>query len=30
MKNPLDRISWKACFIILGVLIVLKFLLKYM
>lgn len=30
MKNPLDKISWKTLFIILGVLIVMRFLLKYM
>jgi|GEM_PF-6631451 hypothetical protein len=30
MKNPLDKISWKTCFIILGVLIAVRFLLKYM
>jgi hypothetical protein len=28
-KNPLDKISWKTMFIILGVLIAAKFLLKY-
>jgi hypothetical protein len=30
MRNPLNYLSWKACFIILGVLIVMRFLLKYM
>jgi hypothetical protein len=30
MKNALGRISWKACLIILGVLIVMRFLLKYL
>jgi hypothetical protein len=29
MKNPLGRVSWKTLFIMLGVLIAIKFLLKF-
>jgi hypothetical protein len=29
MKNPLDKISWKMLFIMLGVLLLIQFLLKY-
>jgi hypothetical protein len=29
MKKQLDKISWKACFIMLVVLLLVKFLLKY-
>ena len=30
MKNPLDKISWKTLFIILGVLLLVRFLLRFM